>query len=77
MEVLLICLGEGIAAKRQQFVCGDSGCGSGVPQARLSSQFLHALGCDFRHITKDRHQSLFTFRYRYCLTFSEGADGML
>jgi len=44
MEVLLICLREGVAAKRQQFVCGDIGCGSGIPQARLSGQFFHALG---------------------------------
>jgi hypothetical protein len=38
VEMLLIGLGEGIAAERQQFVCGDARCGSGVPQTRLSSQ---------------------------------------
>ena len=73
--MLLICLG--IAAKRQQFVCGDTSCDSGIPESRLSRQFFHALGCNFRDVAKDRRQPLFTFRYGHCFTISDGADGML
>jgi len=54
--MLLIGLGEGIAAERKQFVCGDTGCGSGVPEARLSRQFFHALSCNLCDIGKYRRQ---------------------
>jgi hypothetical protein len=43
----------------------------------FAGQFFHALGSEFSDIAKDRHQPLFTFRYRYCFTISDGADGML
>ena len=74
--MLLISLGK-VAAKRQQFVCGDTGCDSGIPKGRLSRQFFHTFGCNFRHIAKDRRQSLFTFRYGNTFTFPYCADGML
>ena len=44
-------------------------------------ELLAEPGMSVNQITKlcreDRHQPLFTFRYRYCFTFSDGANGML
>ena len=73
----MICSEEGIAAKRQQFVCSDTGSGSGITKTSCACQFFHSLGCNLCDVGKDRRQRLFTFRYRYCFTISEGADGML
>ena len=71
MEVLLI--GLGIAAKGQQFVCGDTSYGSGVTQTCCPCQFFHPLGCDFGHVAKDPTSACsFTFRYGHCFTISNG-----
>ena len=75
---MLLVLGEGrVARERKELVCGDTGCDSRVPEARLPGQFFHALGRDFRDVSEDRHQPLFSLGYCDTLSLSDCAHRML
>jgi hypothetical protein len=45
----------GFSQEREQLVCGNACCDSGVAESCLPGQFFHALACDFRHVAKDRY----------------------
>jgi hypothetical protein len=61
-----------ITGEREQFVGGDSGCRSCVAETCFPGKFLHALGCDFCHVAKDRRQPLFSVGY--CFGFACSLD---
>ena len=74
MEVLLI--GLGIAAKGQQFVCGDTSCGSGVTQTCCPCQFFHRSAAISATLPKiDISRCLRSAMDSF--TISNGPDGML
>jgi hypothetical protein len=66
-----------VSEQREQLVCSDACCGSGVAETRTTGQFFHTLGCEFGHVAKDRYQPLFSFRYGHCFTIADSANCML
>jgi hypothetical protein len=65
-----------IGCEDDEFVGGDSRGGAGIPETRLSGQFFHALRRDFRDVSEDRHQALFSLGYGDSLSCPDRSHGM-